>query len=168
MMSSAGLPGVHRSSVAMTLVRGSSPQLRTTPLKWICPPGLVASLQNFVTSMHGCPAVARHRQRGSFTYGAKVGEPPQAAPSGVVVGVVAVSPLCGNAVLVVVTVPVLQFLKVMTPRLVAGGLSLIGRIVSCPVGRTSPTPFCQLRFPANERTSTLPPMPNVGTKSPRA
>jgi hypothetical protein len=72
-------------------------------------------------------------------------------------GVVAVSPLNGKLVPVVLVAT--HAVRLITPLPVAGALTLIGEIVSAPVGRTSPTPLVQMSEPWNERTSIVPPWP---------
>src|SRR5512141_3281105 len=73
-------------------------------------------------------------------------------------GVVAVSPLNGNELPVVEVAT--QAVRLITPLPVAGALTLIGAIVSAPVGRTSPMPLVQMMEPWNERMSIVPPLPN--------
>src|SRR5262249_35915513 len=143
--SSSGL-AVALSSTTETVFRVSVPQLATDPRKWIGPPGAVASVQNLVTRMQVVCPTTLHTQAGRFAAGGNGGHPPQ-APTPTVTGVVAVSPLCWNVVPATLTLPPVQLSRVITPRLATGGSSLKGGMVSSPVGRTSPAPFCQLRLP---------------------
>jgi hypothetical protein len=64
----------------------------------------------------------------------------------------------GNVLPVVSTVPVVQFLNVITPRSATVATPV-------PVGRTSPVPSCQLNEPLNERMSTVPPLPKPPPES---